>query len=152
MLEVGRIAKAHGIRGEVIVDALSNRPGRFSPGSVLHTGRGELVVRRSQPHGGRWIVGFAGVEDRTAAEALRGEVLLAEPLPSRGGELWVHELVGATVFDSVGTLLGDVTAVQSNPASDLLVLADGALIPLAFVTESSPGRIVVDPPPGLFDL
>ena len=149
---MGHVAKAHGLRGEVIVDALSNRPGRFAAGSVLFAGTTELVVRRAHLHGRRWIVAFSGVETRSDAEALRGQVLRAEPLPSKRGELWVHELVGSDVFDTAGTRLGEVTAVQANPASDLLVLDTGGLIPLTFVVESDPGRIVVDPPAGLLEL
>lgn len=156
-LEVGRIVKAHGIRGEVIVDAVSNRPGRFAPGAVLvgHAGGGEgrpFVVLRAQPQGRRWIVAFEGVETRTQAEALRDVVLTGEPGQTSAGELWVHELVGADVWDLAGMALGQVVAVEANPASDLLVLADGGLIPLTFVVESAPGRVVVDLPSGLLDL
>ena len=149
---MGRIAKAFGIRGEVIVDALSNRPGRFAPGSVLFAGTTELVVTRAHLHGQRWIVAFSGVGTRREAEELRGQVLKAEPQPTKRGELWVHEIVGATVFDSGGARLGEVTAVEANPASDLLVLDTGGLIPLVFVVESEAGRIVVDPPAGLLEL
>jgi 16S rRNA processing protein RimM len=151
---VGRIAKAFGLRGEVIVDALSNRPGRFAPGSVLFAGSTELVITRAHRHGHgqRWIVAFSGVGTRREAEELRGQVLRAEPQPTRRGELWVHELVGATVFDAAGARLGEVTSVEANPASDLLVLDSGALIPLTFVLESAADRIVVDPPAGLLEL
>lgn len=150
---MGRIAKAFGIRGEVIVDALSNRPGRFAPGSVLFAGTTELVITRAHVHQGqRWIVAFSGVGTRREAEELRGQVLMAEPQPTRPGELWVHEMVGASVFDAAGAPLGEVTAVEANPASDLLVLDTGALIPLTFVLESAGERIVVDPPPGLLEL
>jgi len=174
-LEVGRIVRAHGIRGEVIVEAVSNRPERFAAGSELTAkpgGPGEspvtsgvFVVLRAGPHGGpapagrvarsRWIVAFEGVVDRTQAETLRGTVLFGEPLAggdSDGDELWVHELVGAEVTDSSGTVLGRVAAVEANPASDLLVLEDGALVPMVFVVEVAPGRVVIDPPAGLLEL
>jgi len=149
---VGRIAKAFGIRGEVIVDALSNRPGRFAAGAVLLAGSTELVVTRAHLHGQRWIVAFSGVGTRREAEELRGQVLKAEAQPTKRGELWVHEMVGSSVFDAAGARLGEVTAVEANPASDLLVLDSGGLIPLTFVLESAAGRIVVDPPPGLLEL
>jgi ribosomal 30S subunit maturation factor RimM len=69
------------------------------------------------------------------------------------GKLWVHELVGALVFGTDGTPLGTVRAVEANPASDLLVLETGGLIPLRFVTESdaAAGTLVVDIPEGLLD-
>ncbi len=94
---------------------------------------------------------FEGVNDRNAAEALRGTVLRAAPA-DRPGVLWVHELVGAEVVDQGGRLLGSVEAVEPNPASDLLVLAGGGLVPLRFVVGHTPGeRVVVDIPDGLLD-
>ena len=77
-------------------------------------------------------------------------VLSAPPLDDPAA-LWVHELVGAEVVDTAGLPLGTVDAVQANPASDLLVLAGGGLVPLRFVVAHEPGRVTVDPPPGLLD-
>ena len=152
MLEVGRIVKAHGIRGEVIVDLVSNRPDlRLAPGSVLSTERGDLEVLTSTPHQNRWIVAFRGVEDRNAAEAWRGVVLTAEPIAGDADTLWVHELIGSEVFDLDGRPYGPVEAVEANPASDLLVLSGDRLVPLVFVKHRLPGRVVIDPPPGLLD-
>lgn len=153
MLEIGTVVKPHGLRGEVIVDLVTNRPEqRLAPGCVLTTDRGSLEVDASRPHQGRWIVSFAGVTDRNGAEALRGAVLSAEPLDEEGA-LWVHELVGAEVVDTGGRSFGLVEAVEANPASDLLVLAGGHLVPLAFVVARRPdGGVVIDPPAGLFDL
>ena len=84
-------------------------------------------------------------------ERLRGVVLRAEALDEQG-TLWVHELIGAEVVDAAGTVHGRVEAVQANPASDLLVLEDGRLVPLTFVVSSGEGRVVIDPPPGLMEL
>lgn len=149
-LEVGRIGKAHGLGGEVRVE-LWTEGSRVEPGSVLTTDRGPLTVVSSRPHQDRHLVRFAGIEDREGAEALRGLVLSAPPL-ERPGTLWVHELIGTTVESSDGRELGVVEAVESNPASDLLVLADGGLIPLRFVVAHRPGeRVVVDVPDGLLD-
>ncbi|MBM3674198.1 MAG: 16S rRNA processing protein RimM [Actinobacteria bacterium] len=156
-LEVGRIGRAHGLHGEVSVTLTTNREERVAPGATLHAADRDLVVASSRRHQRRWLVRFEGVDDRDAAEALRGEVLTAEPLPSEEGELWVHELVGATVADRSGTTLGTVVAVEANPASDLLVLApvgggSDLLVPMAFVVHHGHGRVVVDVPEGLFDL
>ncbi len=152
MLEVGRIVKAHGIRGEVIVDLVSNRPDlRLAPGSVLSSSRGDLEVLTSTPHQNRWIVAFRGVEDRNAAETYRDTVLTAEPVEGDDDTLWVHELIGSEVFDLNGRSYGFVEAVEANPASDLLVLSDDRLVPLVFVKTRLPGRVVIDPPPGLLD-
>ncbi|MGQ0832449.1 MAG: ribosome maturation factor RimM [Microthrixaceae bacterium] len=152
LLEVGRITKAFGLRGEVLVALSSDRASRLDPGSVLMTDRGELTVVSSAPHQDRWIVQFGGVVDRTAAEGWRGVTLRAEPLADDDEALWVHELIGSTVVLVDGTEVGTVAEVQANPASDLLVLDGGALVPVVFVTEHVEGRVTIDPPEGLFDL
>ncbi|QGG94850.1 ribosome maturation factor RimM [Actinomarinicola tropica] len=151
-LEVGRITKAHGLRGEVIVVLTTDRPERVAAGAVLHDRDDHpMVVASSRPHQNGWIVQFEGVEGRDAADALRGRTLLADPIDDPD-VLWVHQLIGSTVVEADGTERGVVESVQSNPASDLLVLDTGALVPLVFVTGRSPGRVTIDPPEGLFDL
>jgi 16S rRNA processing protein RimM len=151
LLEVGRIVKPHGIRGAVIVDLVTNRPERLDAGSVLSSDAGDLEVVRSTPHQHRWIVAFVGVADRNRAEELRGTVLRAEPLDGEDDDtLWVHELIGARVYDTNGLFYGMVREVEANPASDLLVLPQG-LVPLTFVVDQEPGRVVIDPPEGLIE-
>jgi 16S rRNA processing protein RimM len=150
-LEVGRIAKPHGLKGEVVVDLVTNRTERLEPGTALSTSAGPvLVVEASSPFGTRWIVTFAGVSDREAAEEVRGWKLLAPPIDEPEA-LWVDELVGASVSDQSGRHLGTVAAVVANPASDLLELEGGALIPIVFVVESAAGQVVVDIPDGLIE-
>lgn len=154
MLLVGRVTKAHGLRGEVVVHLLSSEPEvRLAPGSVLATADGpSLTVVAARPHQDRWIVRFEGVDGREAAEALRGTELLGEPLDDPDA-LWVHELVGAEVVEVDGTARGTVVAVVANPADDLLELDGGALVPVGFVVgRDDAGRVVVDAPEGLFDL
>jgi 16S rRNA processing protein RimM len=63
----------------------------------------------------------------------------------------VHELIGSIVTDATGTERGTVVSVVANPASDLLELDTGALVPLRFLTEHTPGRVVVEAPEGLFE-
>jgi 16S rRNA processing protein RimM len=135
----------------VIVRLTTDRSERVDVGAVLHSDRGALVVRASRPHQRDWIVAFDGVADRNQAESMRGLVLRAEPLDDPDA-LWVHDLVGSRVVESDGTERGVVTAVEANPASDLLVLDDGHLVPLGFVTRTEPGRLTVDVPAGLFDV
>ena len=151
LLEIGHVTKPHGIRGEVIVRLTTDRSERLDVGSVLASDRGDLVVLASRPHQRDWIVAFEGVADRNQAETMRGLVLRAEPLDDPDA-LWVHELVGSVVVEADGTERGSVTAVEVNPASDLLVLDDGHLVPLRFVTATEPGRVTVDVPAGLFDV
>tara|TARA_B100000029_G_scaffold421224_1_gene427417 strand:+ start:355 stop:894 length:540 start_codon:yes stop_codon:yes gene_type:complete len=153
LLEVGRIDKPHGVRGEVVVSLTTHRLERLVPGSVLQTDRGELVVETSRPHQHRHLVRFDAIEDRDAAEGWRGVVLSAPPIDDADDDtLWVHHLVGAVVVDQHGTEHGEVVALVENPASDLLELADGRLVPLAFLVDHEPGvRIDVDVPVGLLD-
>ncbi len=153
LLEVGRITKAHGVRGDVLVLLTTELTARLDPGSQLDSDRGSLVVVRATPHQDRWIVHFEGIEDRGEAERWRGTVLRAEASADADPDaLWVHHLVGAAVVLLDGTEVGRVAEVESNPASDLLVLDDGTLVPVVFVTDHEPGRVTIDPPEGLFDL
>ncbi len=149
---MGRITKTHGVRGDVLVLLTTERTERVAPGSVLHTDRGALTVQRSSPHHDRWIVHFEGFDVREEADRWRGVVLRAEPIEGDDEELWVHELVGATVSLADGTPVGEVREVQANPAADLLVLDTGALVPVVFITDRTGGALTIDPPDGLFDL
>ncbi|MCY3577081.1 MAG: ribosome maturation factor RimM [bacterium] len=150
LLEVGRIDRAHGVRGEVVVTLWTNRPERREAGAVLCAEFGELTVEGARAFQHRWIVQFAEIQDRDAAESLRGQVLKAEPIADPD-ELWVHELIGMMVCETDGTERGRVESVQANPASDLLVLESGALVPLTFLLEQTGERLIVDGPDGLFD-
>jgi 16S rRNA processing protein RimM len=154
LLQVGRIDKPHGLKGEVVVTLTTTEAARVAVGSVLVVGDRPMAVVASKPLQHRWIVAFEGVGRREEAEALAGAVLRAEPLEDDDPEaLWVHELVGAAVVEADGTERGVVEAVQDNPASDLLVLDSGALVPLRFVTgRDADGRVVVEVPAGLFEL
>jgi 16S rRNA processing protein RimM len=153
LLSVGAIVKPHGLRGEVVVALTSNRPERLDPGSELHDASGQTYcVVQARRHKDRYLVVFEGLETLEDAEARRGTELFAPPLADPDA-LWVHELVGSRVEDTDGRVLGVVTEVQANPASDLLVLDGGGLIPLRFVIDTSPGeRVVVSIPDGLLDL
>jgi 16S rRNA processing protein RimM len=151
-LEVGRVKKAHGLRGELIVSLITDRSERVAPGAILTSGDRTFEVEASRPHQKHFIVSFVGVLSREQADELQGLALYAEPLDDPE-ELWVHDLIGATVEGVDGAALGNVDAVQANPASDLLVLDNGALVPVLFVVERrDDGTVVIDPPEGLFDL
>ena len=153
------MTKAHGLRGEVVVHLWTDMVQRLTPGSVLATAGGSLRVVSSRPLGGerdRYLVQFEGVRDRAGAERLRGLDLSAEPMDVPGA-LWVHELVGAQVRDvgsGSGAEVGRVVAVEANPASDLLVLESGALIPARFVVrfDAAAHVVEVELPEGLLEL
>jgi len=151
-LVVGRVGRPHGLRGDVTVMLVTDRTERMDPGARLHAEQRELTVEAARTQRAGWVVHFEGVDDVDAAEELRGAELRADPMDAADDALWVHELIGCAVADRVGTALGTVTAVQANPAHDLLELDTGALIPMPFVVDHSPGHVVVDPPDGLLDL
>ncbi len=152
-LEVGRIIKAHGLRGQVLVDLWTDRLERLAPGAVLLTARGPITVRAAARHQDRFIVTLEGVERREEAESWRGTVLSATRVEHDDDDvIWIDDLYGAVVYDSLGEPHGVVVEVEANPASDILVLDSGALVPLTFVTAVEANvRIDVDVPEGLFE-
>jgi 16S rRNA processing protein RimM len=158
---VGKVTKAHGIRGEVAVEVRSDNPERFTDGARVFTPEGrELTIERVHAHGQRTLVRFAGVTDRTAAEALAGTLLEVPEswLPELGdGEYWPFQLEGCTVVTEAGRELGTVSEVIPNPANDLWVAVDGAgtetLVPalrdLILEVDLAAKRIHVRDVPGL---
>ncbi|MDP9329790.1 MAG: ribosome maturation factor RimM [Actinomycetota bacterium] len=127
---VGKVAKAHGLRGEVTLMALSDNPDRFVAGSTVYTEAGrELHIRSCRGVGARLLVTFEGVEDRARAESLHGAMLVVprSMLPTLpAGEYWPHELEGCAVVTESGRALGTITDVIPNQANDLWVAADAA--------------------------
>jgi 16S rRNA processing protein RimM len=162
---VGRVGPAHGLRGEVAVQPWTDDPqDRFADGAVLHRDGGSaLRVATSRPHGSRLLVRFVGVDDRTAAEALRGCVLLVDavdrPALTDPEEFYDSDLIGLVATTTSGDELGPVQEIVHLPGTDYLVVdvqGRDRLVP--FVSAIVPavdvpaGRIVIDPPEGLFDL
>ena len=133
-IAVGQIVRAHGIRGEVIVAVRTDEPGaRFAPGSVLSTeppDRGPLTVAAVRWHSGRLIVVFEGVGDRTAAEGLRGTLLVLDSaqIPAAPGpdEFYDHELIGLGVVTAAGDRVGVVADVLHHGQDLLVVRRDSA--------------------------
>lgn len=151
LLEVGRIGRAHGVKGDLFVDLTTDRTERVQVGGRLYARDRWLVITASSRSGDRWRVHFEGIDDRTTAERWTGTVVSAEPIDDPD-VLWVHQLIGAEVVDVAGTARGRCVAVVENPAADLLELDGGALVPVTFVTAVADGVITVDPPEGLFEL
>jgi 16S rRNA processing protein RimM len=152
-LEVGRVGKAHGLRGDVMVVPITNRDERFAAGAFVDVNGAPTRIVSSRRQQGRFVVHFEGVDDRDAAEQLRGALLTGAPLDDLSDdEVWAHEVIGAEVVDREGTVVGEVVALEANPAHDLLVLRSGVLIPVVFVVAKEPGRVVVDLPEGLLEL
>jgi 16S rRNA processing protein RimM len=157
LLAVGRVVRAHGVHGEVAVRSLTERPERFSDGSTLRLEDGRtLTVERTRPHRNDLLVKFEELPDRTAAEGLRGEVLLAAPPEEPPAEgWWVHEVVGWEVATEDGRALGQVREVLANPANDVWVTDRGAMIPavreVILQVDPAVGRATVREIPGLLD-
>jgi 16S rRNA processing protein RimM len=167
LLLVGRVAKAHGIGGELAVDVHTDAPDeRFSPGAVLSARLRDrsvrtLTVSEARPHSGRLLVRFDEVPDRTAAEGLRGAQLLVDAAdlpPSEDPDAFYdHELEGLAAVLGDGTEIGKVREIARSPGGELLVvdLAEGGEALVPFVREIVPeidipgGRVVLTPPEGL---
>ncbi len=151
LLEVGTIGKAHGLKGEVVVDFVTDRlEERTAAGAELLAGDRRFVVVTARPHQKKWLVAFDGIRDRNEAEALRGLVLSAPALDDPEA-VFVHELIDKTLVDQHGTAHGPIVAVVDNPASDLLELADGRLVPLTFLVDADAETVQVSVPAGLLD-
>ena len=133
-IAVGQVVRAHGIRGEVLVAVRTDEPGaRFAPGSVLPTEppeRGPLTVAAARWHSGRLIVAFEGVGDRTAAEGLRGTLLILDSAQitslSDPDEFYDHELIGLGVVTAAGDPVGVVADVLHHGQDLLVVRREGA--------------------------
>ncbi len=154
LLEVAVVGKPHGLRGEVYVRPISNVAEWFTPGSVFETTQGELEIATVRTHGDRMMVRFLGSENRTDAEALRGTVLKALALPDQDpDDLWIHQLIGATVVDAAGVARGKIRSVIENPAHDILELQDRTLVPTVFITSVDPaaGVVHVEVPDGILE-
>jgi 16S rRNA processing protein RimM len=155
LLEVGRIGRPHGIKGDVFLDLVTDHTERAQVGARLWARDRWWTIVHSSPANRRWRVHLEGVDDRTAAEAVTGMVVSAEPIEDPDA-LWIHELIGADVVEIDGIDRGHCISVIENPASDLLELESGALVPVTFVTSvehTAAGVLVtIDPPDGLFEL
>ena len=167
LLLVGRVARAHGNKGQVIVNPETDFPGdRFAEGNVLVVDQGGKQVERRiasvRFQQGRPIIALDGVETMDDAEALAGADLKmpAETLaPLPGGTYYRHDLVGCEVRTKDGQVVGKVTDVEGPLERSRLVVARKGgelLVPMVetICVEVDPGgkRIVIDPPEGLLEL
>ena len=159
---MGRITRAHGVRGEVSVLVLTEVEGRFESGSrlALEDGRG-LTVKSSRPDRGRLLVTFREIPDRTAAEPFGGSYLFVEatdvPAPPEDA-FWPHDLEGCEVVTESGRSLGELTEIVHGEANDVWVATAGgeetlvpALKDVVVSVDVAAKRVVVREVPGLID-
>jgi 16S rRNA processing protein RimM len=169
-LTVGRVVKAHGVTGEVVVEVRTDDPEmRFAPGTILRAKRSDhgernYVVETVRAHGGRLLVRLEGVVDRDAADALRGSLFVIDsadlPPLDEPDTYYDHQLEGLLVRTTAGRDIGTVAEVLHTAAGELLAVnraeAGELLVPFvsAIVTSVSlDSRIVeIDPPEGLLEL
>ena len=162
---VGRIGKPHGIRGEVTVEPRTDEPEvRFAPGNtVMRESGSDLVVSSMHWHSGRLLLKFHGINDRNAAETLRGSILQVErsldDIPEDPAEYYDSNLVGCSVITLDKSEVGVVTDVLHLPGHDVLVVSTGEReVMIPFVDHMVPevnikARVItIDPPEGLLDL
>ncbi|MFF7404889.1 ribosome maturation factor RimM [Streptomyces sp. TR1341] len=166
-LVVARIGRAHGIKGEVTVEVRTDEPElRLAPGAVLATdpaATGPLTIETGRVHSGRLLLRFAGVTDRTGAEALRNTLLIAdvdpEEMPEGEDEYYDHQLMDLDVVTEDGVEVGRITEISHLPSQDLFIVErpDGTEVMIPFVEEIvaeidlEEQRAVITPPPGLID-
>jgi 16S rRNA processing protein RimM len=169
-LVVGRVVRAHGVTGELVVEVRTDDPDtRFAPGTTLRAkpSRGgperDYVVDSAREHSGRLLVRLDGVADRTAADSMRGTLFLVDsadlPPIEEPDEFYDHQLEGLQVVTITGTPVGSVAEVLHTAAGELLSVRteDGeVLVPFvsAIVTAVSltDQTIEIDPPDGLLEL
>ncbi len=170
-LVAGRVAKAHGITGELVVDVRTDDPEeRFAVGNRLRLrpsrgdGGQDVVVEAVRPHGGRLLVRLRGVSDRNAADALRGHLFVVDsaelPPIEDPDEFYDHQLEGLTVRTVDGRVVGSITEVLHTAGAELLAVrgADDTEVLVPFVgaivvsVSLDDGIVEIDPPDGLLDL
>lgn len=170
-LTVGRVVKAHGISGELVVEVRTDDPAaRFAPGNTLRAKNSRsgdersVVVEQVREHGARLLVRLAGVHDRDAADALRGSLFVVDsaelPPIDEPDTYYDHQLEGLSVRTTAGRDVGVVAEVLHTAAGELLAVRRGdgteVLVPFvgAIVTSVSldDRSVEIDPPEGLLDL
>jgi 16S rRNA processing protein RimM len=160
-LIVGEIGKPHGLAGDVYVVRISDDPNRYDPGAELvHSDGSTLVVESARTHRDRFLVKFAGIDSREAAERIRG-TLYVEASAARDlddDEYWERDVVGSEVFDTSGERIGEVTMLLPGAAQDLLEVdtpRGPRLVPfvkdIVVSVDTGSRRVTIDPPEGLLD-
>jgi len=157
LLAVGRVARAHGIRGRVLVAPYNAESTGLEKVRRLWLSGREYEVARAERVNLGYLVALRGIDDRDAADALRGQEVEAdrdELPPAEEGEVYAIDLIGFEVADATGKVHGVVEDLEEAGPQDLLRLKGGALVPMGLVQEvmSEARRIVIEVPEGLFEI
>jgi 16S rRNA processing protein RimM len=164
-MAIGNIVGAHGIRGEVTVELLTDYPERFRRGLEVYLGNENeaiaVEIASARPLAGknRVLVKLASVPDRSAAELLRGQWLLIredQAMPLAEHENYIHDLIGLRVETASGKVLGELTEVLVTGANDVYVVSGEqgdlllpALRSVVLSVDLARGLILVEVPDGL---
>lgn len=163
---IGRVVKPHGLKGEVVVEVLTDFPERFSEGLRVFLSGGAREAREARiaavrPHLGRVLLTFEGISDVSAAETFRNvelSVSAQDVAPRPPGYVYHWELEGAVAVDASGRELGRVNGLVDAAGRPLLVLATPRgerevpfTAPLVVSVDVAQKRVVLNPPAGLLD-
>lgn len=165
-LLIGKVAKPHGLRGEVKVQTFSDAPETILAYSqvtlVDNNGRLSplLKLEKSRIQGKVAVVKLEKVDDRNGAEAIQGRGVLLEKkdlAPVADGEYYWYQLYNLLVYTDTGKKIGRVNTIFSNGAQDVMLVKDRHreyLIPIhdAIIKEHNKEEIIITPPPGLLDI
>ena len=140
---VGRVGRPHGLAGAFVVEDASEDPERFAEGATVYVGREAAEVAESKRSGGRLVVRL----DRPAPRGSALEIPVSELPPAGRDEYYVHQLVGMSVEEEGGHVLGRVQDVVPGVANDVLELEGGIALPMVEecvrAVDLEEGRIVV---------
>lgn len=168
-ITIGRVVKPHGLKGEVVVEVLTDFPERFSEGLRVRLSGGshearemrEVRILSRRSHGDRLLVSFEGISDVGAAEALRNaelSVSARDVVPRPEGFVYHWDVEGAEVFDERGSKLGRVVELRDVGGRPLLVLETPRgprdvpfVFPIVVSVDAAGKRVVLAPPAGLLD-
>jgi 16S rRNA processing protein RimM len=144
-VEVGRVGRPHGLRGEFVVERASEAPERFEPGARVYVGREPATVVQRKRSGGRLVVKL----DRDVERGLALELPESElPEPAEGA-YYAFQLAGLAVVEEDGRAVGTVEEIEPGVANDVLRLDSGVALPLVEdcvrEVDLEAGRIVIAP-------
>ena len=157
-IEIGRIARAHGIRGEVVIVTHDDASTVLEDVRTIWIGGVERTIAEARGTHRGWLILLEGMTTRNEAETLRGQAVEVDRdrLELDDDDVLLDDLVGCKVQRVDGTPWGEIFAVDTGAMQDLLVIHDGEierLIPLVdeFVCgiDLAAGVVTVDPPDGL---
>jgi len=163
-LAVGKLGRPHGVRGEILMDVLTDFPERLLPGKTLYLGEVYTPLRliRARQHQKRMILHFQGYVNPEQASELRNQLVYvkANEIPALPeGDFYHHELVGLSIITEQGDVLGRIEEILETGANDVFVarMPSGKELLIPYINsvvikiDLARGEVLVRPLPGLWD-